>query len=106
MLEFLADQSVLLFFVIFIIFIVVAYKLVKFLFKAFIIGLVAALFPVAGSMFFGLDIPINLMNILWFAATGIGLFLAYSAVRMGWRFVKIIFAPFRWLRRRTKTKKS
>lgn len=104
MLEFLADQSVLIFFVVFIIFIVVAYKLVKFLFKAFIVGLVAALFPVAGNLLFGLDIAINLSNMIWFAGTGIILFLAYSAIRMGWGALKLVTKPFRWLFRRTKKK--
>lgn len=106
MFEFLADQGILIFFVIFIIFIVIAYKLVKFLFKAFIIGLVAALFPVVGNLFLGLDIQISLYNIIWFAATGIGLFLLYSVIRTGWRFLKILTSPFRWLRRRTKSKKE
>lgn len=99
MLEFLADQSVLVFFVIFIIFIVIAYKLVKFLFKAFMIGLVAAIFPVVGNLFLGFDIQISLFNIIWFAATGIGLFLLYSVLRTGWRALS-------WVRRPTKRKKE
>ncbi len=96
----LGDQSVLIFFVVFIIFTIVAYKLVKFLFKAFMIGLVAALFPVVGSMVFGMNIEISLYNMIWFAATGIGLFIAYSAVRMGWKFVRLIFSPLKLLRRK------
>ena len=106
MFEFLADQGILIFFVIFIIFIVIAYKLVKFLFKAFIIGLVAALFPIVGNLFLGLDIQISLFNIIWFAATGIGLFILYSIIKMGWRFLKLITAPIRWARRPTKGKKE
>ena len=106
MFEFLADQGVLIFFVIFIIFIVIAYKLVKFLFKAFIIGLVAALFPVVGNIFLGIDIQISLLNIMWFAVTGICLFLLYSIIKMGWRFLKLVTAPIRWARRPTKGKKK
>ncbi len=106
MLEFLADQGVLIFFVIFVIFIVIAYKLVKFLFKAFIIGLVAALFPVVGNLVFGLDIQISLYNIIWFAVTGICIFLLYAIVRMGWRFLKLLTSPVRWARRPTKGKKQ
>ncbi|MEE9323153.1 MAG: hypothetical protein V3U72_01280 [Candidatus Aenigmarchaeota archaeon] len=106
MFEFLADQGVLIFFVIFIIFIVIAYKLVKFLFKAFIIGLVAALFPVVGNLFLGLDIQISLLNIVWFAVTGIGIFLLYSVIKMGWKFLKLITSPIRWARRPIKGKKE
>jgi len=106
MFEFLADQSVLLFFAIFVIFIIVAYKLFKFVFKAFLIGLVAAMFPVAGSLLFGLEIEITLFNILWFAVTGIGIFILYSIVKMGWKFLKLITSPVRWARRSGKHKKE
>jgi hypothetical protein len=106
MFEFLADQSILIFFVIFVIFIVIAYKLVKFLFKAFIIGLVAAIFPVVGNLVLGLNIEISFFNILWFAVTGIGLFVLYSIVRTGWKFLRVLTKPFRWARRPTKEKKQ
>lgn len=104
MLEFLADQSVLIFFAIFIIFIIVAYKLFKFVFKAFLVGLVAAMFPIAGNLLFGLEIEITLFNIIWFAVTGIGIFVLYSIVKMGWKFLKLITAPVRWARRSSKKK--
>jgi len=106
MLEFLADQSILMFFVFFIIFIAIAYKLVKFLFKAFIIGLMAAIFPIVGNLFLGLNIDITLFNIMWFAVTGVGLFVLYGVVRTGWKFLKIITAPVRWARRPAKAKKE
>ena len=98
MLELLAEQSVLVFFVIFIIFIIIAYKLVKFLFKAFIVGLVAAMFPVVGNLFLGLDIVINLYNIIWFAGTGILLFIFYYMLKTGWKVLKIITKPIGWAR--------
>jgi hypothetical protein len=98
----LGDQNIIIFFAIFIIFTVLAYKLVKFLFKAFIIGLVAAMFPVVGNMVFGLSIDINLYNMVWFAVTAMGLFVLYSAVRMGWKAVRLALSPFRLLRRRKK----
>jgi len=102
MLEFLGDQSILLFFAIFIVFTILAYKLVKFLFKTFIIGLVAAMFPVVGSMVFGLNIEISLYNMIWFAVTGMGLFIVYSAVRTGWKTLRFAFKPFRLLKRKKK----
>jgi len=102
----LGDQSVIIFFALFIVFTIIAYKLVKFLFKAFMIGLVAALFPVVGNMVFGLGIEISLYNMVWFALTGIALFVGYSAVRMGWKFVRLIFSPFRLLRRKSGKKET
>ena len=106
MFEFLADQSILIFFALFVIFIVIAYKLFKFVFKAFLIGLVAAMFPVAGNLLFGLEIEITLFNIIWFAVTGIGLFVLYTIVKMGWKFLRVLTAPIRWARRPTKRKKE
>jgi len=94
-LEFLGQSEIMIFFVIFVIFIVIAYKLVKFVFKAFMVGLVAALFPIFGNMFFNLGVEISLFNIFWFALTGIGLFILYSILKTGWRFLKIITWPFR-----------
>jgi hypothetical protein len=94
------------FFLIFVIFIVIAYKLFKFIAKAAIIGLVAALFPVVGNYFLGLNIPITLGNIIWFAVTGIGLFVAYSIIRTGWRISKVITKPIKWIFKRKKKKRE
>lgn len=106
MLEFLGEQSVLIFFVIFVIFIVVAYKLAKFLFKALMVGLVAGMFPVIGSMFLGLEIEITLFNIIWFAVTGVGLFVLYSLLKLAWRLLKAATAPVRWARKPAKHEKE
>jgi hypothetical protein len=103
MFEFLnafGDQGMIVFFAVFIIFTILAYKMVKFLFKTFMIGLVAAMFPVVGSMVFGLGIEISLYNMIWFAVTGMGLFIAYSAIRFVWKFLKLGLSPFKLLRRR------
>jgi len=106
MLEFLAGNSLIFFFIAFIIFIILAYKFVKFLFKAFLIGLVAAIFPIVGNLFLGMNIDITFYNVLWFAVTGVGLFVFYSFVRMGWRFLKLASSPVRWARRPIKHKKQ
>ena len=98
-LEFLSfltsDTSMILFFVIFVIFIIIAYKVFKFLFKAFLVGLVAALFPVFGNLVFGLDIELSLFSIFWFAVTGVGLFLLYTVLKIIWKFLKTMTSPFR-----------
>ncbi len=94
------------FFVIFVIFIIIAYKVVKFVFKAFIVGLVGALFPIVGNLLFNLGIEINLFNIFWFALTGIGLFILYSIIKMGWKFLKVVTWPFRKARESGKKKQK
>ena len=48
----------------------------------------------------------DVANMIWFAATGIGLFLLYSLIRTGWGALKLVTKPFRWLFRRTKKKQS
>ena len=95
----LGDQGLIIFFAVFVIFTILAYKLVKFVFKALMLGLVAAMFPVVGNMVLGMSIEITLYNMVWFALTGIGLFVAYSAVRMGWKFVKLLLSPLKLFRR-------
>ncbi len=103
-LEMLSDPFILAVLAIMIVFIIVAYKLVKILAKAAIIGLVAALFPIFGNYFLGLEIPITLFNILWFGVTGIGLFFLYTILRTGWKALKLILAPFKALFRGKKKK--
>jgi hypothetical protein len=103
-LEFLGQTDIVIFFVIFVIFIVIAYKFVKFIFKAFMVGLVAALFPIFGNFLFGLNIDITLFNIFWFALTGIGLFILYAILKTGWKFLKTITWPFRRARKSGKKK--
>ncbi len=101
-LEFFGQTDVIMFFVIFVIFIMIAYKLVKFVFKAFMIGLVAALFPIFGNLLFDLGIEISLFNMFWFALTGIGLFILYSILKAGWKFLKMLTWPFRRARGKKK----
>ncbi len=102
--EFLSDPTMLAFLVIMVIFIVIAYKVVKILAKAAVIGLVAALFPIFANYFLGFEIPITVWNILWFAVTGVGLFFLYSFVRTGFGIIKLITAPIRALFRGKKRK--
>ena len=96
-LEMLNDPFILALLAIMVVFIFLAYKIVKILAKAAIIGLLAALFPVFANYFLGAGIPITLYNIMWFAVTGIGLFMAYSVIRGGWKAVKLILSPFKAL---------
>ncbi|MBN2042388.1 MAG: hypothetical protein JW754_01125 [Candidatus Aenigmarchaeota archaeon] len=103
-LEILGDPFILALLAIMVVFIFLAYKIVKMLAKAAIIGLLAALFPVFANYFLGTEIPITLYNIIWFAVTGIGLFLVYSVVRGGWKVVRLILSPFKAIFRGKKKK--
>lgn len=101
-----SEQGVLIFFVFFVIFIFIAFKTVKFLFKALIIGIVAATFPIVGNLVLGLDIDISIFNIIWFAGTGVGLYFVYNVLRGGWKFLKTVTAPLRWARKGSSKKKK
>lgn len=100
------DQNIVIFFVIFVIFTILAYKLVKFVFKALMIGLIASMFPVIGNMVLGMSIEISLYNMVWFALTAIALFIGYSAARMGWKAVKLALSPLKLFRRKGGKKTS
>jgi len=102
MLEFLGSQDVIIFFVIFLVFVFLAYKFVKFVFKTLMIGLVASVFPVFSNLFLEWDIPINLSSMIWFAVTGMGLFLLYSFIRIWWKGLKLAFAPLKTIFKRKK----
>lgn len=102
----LGDQGLIIFFAVFVIFTILAYKLVRFVFKALMLGLVAAMFPVVGNMVLGMSIEISLYNMVWFALTGIALFIVYSAIRMGWKFVKLLFSPLKLFKRSGGKKES
>lgn len=90
--------------VIFLIFIILAYKLFQTMIRAVIVGVIAAAFPFVAN-YFGFSVPITLNSILWFAITGVVLFLAYSFISGGIKIVKIVLTPFKWLFRKKEKKK-
>lgn len=93
--QILSQPEIIIFFIIFLAFIVIAYKIFQFVAKAFIVGIIAALFPIFANMFLGFNIPINIQSILWFALLGIEIFLVYSFLLSIGKIVKIITYPFR-----------
>lgn len=82
--QFMEPQIILLF-VGFFIFIIIAYKLFKLVAKALIVGLIGAAFPVVVnflgfSNLFGIEIALSFQNIIFFALVGIVAFIAYYIV--------------------------
>ena len=98
---FLPQQNIWLFFILFFLFIIIAYKVVKVLIRAAIIAVVSGLFPIFANMFLGTAIPITLPNILWFAMTGVEIFFVYTILVSIGKIAEIISKPFK----RGKTKK-
>ena len=93
-----------LFFLLFFLFIIVAYKVVKLLIRALIIGVIAGLFPVFANLFLGLEIPITLGNILWFAMTGVEIYFVYHILLGIGKIADFIMKPFKG-KKKTKTEK-
>ena len=99
----LMGMNSILLFIIFFIFIILAYKLFQTVIKALIIGVIAAAFPFIANAL-GFSIPINLNTILWFAIFGVLLYFAYSFIAGGVKIVKLVLSPFRWLFRKKEKK--
>lgn len=100
----LQQANSILLFIVFFVFLILAYKLFQTVIKALIIGVIAAAFPFVANMF-GFSIPITLSNILWFAIFGVILYFAYAFISGGVKIIKIIFSPFKILFRKKEKKK-
>jgi len=91
----LQQPSLLIFFVLFFLFIIIAYKVVKMLIRAAMIALISGAFPLFSNAFLGTAIPITVGNILWFATTGVEVYFVYSIlVGMG-KIAEVLSKPFR-----------
>ena len=86
--------------------ILMAYKMFKIAVRSIVIGILAALVPVA-AVVLGIDIGIamSLDNMLWFAIFGVSSYLVYVSVNMGMRTVKLVMKPFGFLFRNKPKKK-
>lgn len=91
--------------IIFFVFIILAYKLFQTAIRAFIIGLIAASFPIV-AFFLGLDVPLTLSSVMWFAIFGVVMYFAYSFISGGVKIVKLILSPFRFMFRKKEKKKT
>ncbi len=98
----LASASSIILVLVFIIFIVIAFKLFKTLIKGIMVSVVAAIFPLVAIYF---EIPLPgffasmglLERMVWFGVLGLALFLIYSTISGVASIMKIVTWPFRKL---------
>jgi hypothetical protein len=91
--------EVILLFIGFFIFIVIAYKIFRVVTKALIIGLMGAAFPVVVNFLgfnnmFGIEIALSFQNIIFFALVGIVAFLVYYIISGIVKVVGFVARPF------------
>jgi len=97
----LQQPNLFVFFILFFLFILVAYKAVKVLVRGLIIAVIAGLFPIFANMFLGTSIPTTPQNLLWFAITGAEIYFVYYILVSIGALAELIMRPFK----REKTKK-
>ena len=88
---FLGNGNMIVLLIVFVIFIVVAYKVFRIIMRTVVIAVLAALFPFIADYFFNMNIPINMNSILWFVITAVGLYFVYFFVRGGYKLVHFAF---------------
>jgi hypothetical protein len=100
----LSQVNTVVLFAVFLVFIVLAYKIFQALIKAFIVGVIAATFPVVANLM-GMDIPLTLNSMIWFAVFGVVAYLFYATVSGGAKIIGLAMRPFRGLFRRKPVQK-
>ena len=79
--------------VIFLGFIVIAYKIFQALMKAFIVGVISATFPVVANLL-GMDVPLTISSVVWFAVFGVTAFMLYASIAGGAKMAGFAMKPF------------
>jgi len=74
-----------------IIFIIIAYTALKVLKNTIIVALIAASFPVVSNLVFGTAIQITLELLLFYAVSGMSMYLLYEVLALLYRTSKIFF---------------
>ena len=92
----ITQMNIVLIFGLLLIFVVIAYKLLKILMKAVLFGILGALFPFV-SGYVGIQIATSISNILWFALLGMVAYVMYAMMSGGVKTMKMITSPFRAL---------
>lgn len=93
------QPEIILLFVGFFIFIIIAYKIFRVVTKALLIGLIGAAFPVVVnflgfSSMFGIEIGLNFQNIIFFGLIGIVAFIVYYIISGIVKVTKAVASPF------------
>ena len=92
----LSQLNTVLLMAIFLVFIVFAYKVFQALIKAFIVGVIAATFPVVANLI-GMNVPLTINSVIWFAIFGVTGFLLYASITGGVKIIRMLMRPFRGL---------
>lgn len=89
------DFQTALLFAVFLVFVVLAYKTVKLVTKVAMVGIVAALFPVAAK-FMGLPVELTIQSIAFFAFTGMLLYVLFTFSKLAMSAVEIAAKAVAW----------
>lgn len=89
------EPTVIIFLVLFFVFIILAYKVVKVLIRALIVAAIAAGFPIFSNMFLGTSFLITLDSLLWFAMTGAEIYFIYHILVSIGTIAEFVTKPFR-----------
>lgn len=85
------------YFVVFILFVYLAYRFLQLALKSVLIFAAAALFPIVANKFLGMSIPLNVGNVFSYATTGLFLYLLGRLLRTFSDILKAVTWPFRKL---------
>ncbi|NOX71728.1 MAG: hypothetical protein GXO64_03460 [Candidatus Micrarchaeota archaeon] len=77
--------------IVFVIFMVVAFKVFKIIMRTITIAIIAAIFPFVARFVFGMNIPITIDSVLWFVITAIALYFIYFIARGGYKLIHFAF---------------
>ena len=99
------EMNIILVFALVLIFVVLAYKVVKILMKAVFFGIIGAVSPFFLNYAGILSVPITLTNILSFALLGMVAYIFYAMLSGGVRTLKMITSPFKSLFKRKEKEK-
>lgn len=93
--------NMILFLIIFFVFIILAYKVFKFVIRIVIVGAIGAVFPFFANHYLGMGIAITFQNVLEFALLAIASYLVYHIV---YTILKVLSAFFSLFRKKKKEK--
>lgn len=91
----ISEPNLIVFFGLFFLFMIVAYKVVKLLIRALIVAALAGFFPIFANMFLGMSLPVNFESLLWFAMTGVEIYFVYHILVSIGKIGEFLTKPFR-----------